>query len=208
MTEDQEALARAIAGEDEPEPEPDIVDILSPTVMSAEAKEELLAALDEIPDEPVMDAETEEDLQIVEAVSTELALPNGVVIDTLVIADVVSAIKDLDMLKAQVAAARRHLVELVMEERKRTGSAATMHVGRSTVSIAVAKEIVWDLEELAKLRDAGLPEETWNELVITTVSDKVNANVAKRIAGANDDYAKIIAAARTDHEKNPTVTVK
>lgn len=152
-------------------------------------------------------AQRQEEQLIEDAQETALVLPNGTVIDTTEIAQVVQAIKDLDLLKSMVAAARRKLSDLVLEERKRTGASATMHVGKATVAITVAKEIVWDMDELGKLRDAGLPEATWDELVVTTVTEKVNANVAKRIANANEAYAKIIEGARTDHEKNPSVSV-
>lgn len=148
------------------------------------------------------------EVETVEAVSSALVLPNGTVIDTENILEVVDAIRDLDLLKAQVTSARRHLVEFVMEERRRTGSSATMHVGNATITISAAREIVWDMETLGRLREVGLPESVWDELVTTTITEKVNATVATRIAKANDSYAAIIEAARTDHEKPPSVSVK
>ena len=62
--------------------------------------------------------------------------------------------------------------------------------------------------EVLELRDLGLPEERYGELVVATVTYKVNASVAKQIAGANPEYAKVIDRARSRPDTTPRVYVK
>src|SRR5262245_9182104 len=89
----------------------------------------------------------------------------------------------------------------IVAEAERRGT-KTIHLddGR-TASIGGGTEVVWDTEVLNELLEAGLPEERFNQLVTTVITYKVNANVAKSIAGANADYADIIDRARSTVEK-------
>lgn len=100
-----------------------------------------------------------------------------------------------------------HACEAVLIECARTMGTKTLDFGHVKAMVYGGSTPDWDLEELAKLRDVGLPEERWNELVTETVSYKVNAAVAKQIAGANSAYAEVIARARRDVETPMRVKV-
>lgn len=108
------------------------------------------------------------------------------------------AIAELRILEDRIKEVRRVLGSTLVTESFRLGS-KTLHLPGAEVTLTEKKEIVWDLEKLAELRDLGLPEERWADLVRTTVEEKVNASVAKQIAGNNPDYRAVIEAARTDH---------
>lgn len=108
-----------------------------------------------------------------------------------------AAIAELRDLEDRAKYVRRILGETLVEESLRLGT-KTLHLAGADVTLTEKKTIVWDVEKLAELRDAGLPEERWDELVTQVVEEKVNANVAKQLSG-NPVYAEIVAAARTDH---------
>lgn len=116
---------------------------------------------------------------------------------------VLHRIKDL---YALIRDAKEMATHVLLDEMRRQGL-KTMNVGGLKVEQRTSKEIHWNLELLEELRKAGLPEERYNDLVRETVSYHVNANEAKRIAAANDTYRSIIEAARTDHERTPTISV-
>lgn len=116
------------------------------------------------------------------------------------------AIAELRDLEDRIKEVKRVLGATLIEEARKQGVKGTLRVPGAEVTISRKKEIVWDLELLAELHEAGLPEARWDELVRTTVEQKVNANVAKQLAGANDDYRTILEAARTDFEGEPYVS--
>jgi histone H3/H4 len=97
---------------------------------------------------------------------------------------------------------------IILEDELRRQGIKTVHYGRLDVTMSEEKEIVWDMEILEELREAGLPEERFGELVKEEVSYKVSAAVAKQIAAANETYAEIIGRARTDVDKGARVSVK
>jgi hypothetical protein len=68
--------------------------------------------------------------------------------------------------------------------------------------------IIWDHEVLEELREEGLPEARFNELVVPEVTYKVNRSVANSIAKSNPVYGEIIERAQERHEKSPSVSVK
>ena len=98
--------------------------------------------------------------------------------------------------------------EFVLREESQRQGSKTLHLPHGTAVISGGTEIAWDLEELAKLLAVGLPDERYSELVITTVTYKVDARVAKQLEAANPAYAEIIANARTTVEKPWRVSVK
>lgn len=51
------------------------------------------------------------------------------------------------------------------------------------------------------LRDAGMPEDRIREIVMTTISKKVNAREAAKAARSNDRYREIIEAGTIDVER-------
>lgn len=80
----------------------------------------------------------------------------------------------------------------------KTMGTKTLRFGATELKLSggPGSETTWDLEVLEELRAMGLPEERWDALVTETVSYKVNANVAKQLAAVNEDYARVIEAAR------------
>lgn len=84
----------------------------------------------------------------------------------------------------------------------------TLELGGVKAVLGGGSEIVWDVEILQELLGLGLPEERMNELVTAEVSYKVNASVAKQIAGANQEYAEVVARAQTTIPKTAYVSLK
>jgi len=145
-------------------------------------------------------------VETVEPAGTELVVAG---VGTLVHLDrpeeVAQALADIRALEAQLRSVKSELAIALAAEGARQGT-KTMRFGSLTVKLASDKTIVWDIEELAKLLDAGLPAERYDALVSTEVTYKVSAAEAKRIAGANEVYHGIIERARSESE--PTVRVQ
>lgn len=98
--------------------------------------------------------------------------------------------------------------EGVLVEHSAVAGTKTLHLGQVTAKITGGPEVLWDVEELrAGLRDAGLPEDRLGELVRETVEYKVNASVARQIASANPEYARVVEAAKQTVEKPWRVSV-
>jgi hypothetical protein len=73
----------------------------------------------------------------------------------------------------------------------------TFHLGQMTVEIGAETQTDWDVELLSReLGLAGLPQQRLDQLITATVSYKVNANIAKQIAGSSKRYADIIERAK------------
>jgi hypothetical protein len=96
---------------------------------------------------------------------------------------------------------------VLLEESKRQGT-KTLHYPGGTATITGGSELDWDFEVLNELRAAGLPEERYDELVVATVTFKVNAAVSKQLASANPDYAQIIERARGTIERPWRVNIR
>lgn len=96
---------------------------------------------------------------------------------------------------------------VLIEESRRQGT-KTLHLSTGTAAISGGQELTWDLEALGRLRATGLPEPRWDELVVATVTYKVNAAVAKQLEAANPLYAEIIASARSYTEKPWRVSIR
>lgn len=101
----------------------------------------------------------------------------------------------------------RFVVRRALVDHARQYGGDTMRIDAAEIKIGHPVEIVWNLEVLRELRAAGLPEARWQELVETTVTEKVKATVAKQIAKANSAYAEIIERAETRIPKADTVSV-
>jgi hypothetical protein len=86
--------------------------------------------------------------------------------------------------------------EAVLLDASRRLGTKTLHLGDVTATVTGGSELAWDLEVLNELRAAGLPEQRYDELVVATVTYKVNAAVSKQLSAANPAYAEIIDRAR------------
>ena len=117
------------------------------------------------------------------------------------------ALKQIRELEDQLRDAKSILSTALEIEKTRRGK-GTMDFGDIKAVVATKNETIWDIEVLEQLLELGLPDERFNELVTTEYSYKVNASVAKQIAAANSDYAKVIESAKTVIEKKPTVTLQ
>ena len=106
----------------------------------------------------------------------------------------------------QLRDARAVLTDSLLRESERQGT-KTLRFGSIEARINTPMETVWDYGVLLELRDAGLPEERFDELVTTNVEYKVNGLIAKSIASSNQTYKEIIDRARSQHPRSPSVTV-
>lgn len=148
-----------------------------------------------------------------ESSSTELALPTELVNpltgeivptrDTVQVADVLMSLKQH---KQDVESAIAVFTAPLLAESKRLG-AKTLELGGLTAKVSADSEIQWDIEVLLELRDLGLPESRYNELVTEVVEFKVNGSVARQLAGASAEYAEVIDRARKRIPKRQYVTV-
>lgn len=130
--------------------------------------------------------------------STELVLPHsGELVDLTSAAACGAALENVRTLEWQLREVKKALTFVLVEEATRQGT-KTLHLQTGDYSISGGTTVEWDVEELEKLKDVGLPEERFYDLVTTVVSYKVNAAVAKQIAGANPEYAAIIDRARVE----------
>lgn len=98
--------------------------------------------------------------------------------------------------------------EAVLLDESRKQGTKTLHTPAGTAQITGGQELIWNLDILLQLRDRGLPEDRYNELVVATVTYKVNAAVAKQLEAANPSYAEIIAMARSYEPRPWRVSVK
>lgn len=149
------------------------------------------------------------EVAVVEPEPTGLVLPHsGEVVPLDDPLGCATALDEIRTLEARLREAKTALSRSIADEAARQGT-KTLRLGDGvTAKVTVGREIVWDLDELQKLRDAGLPEERFDALVTTEVTYKVSAGEAKRIAGANPEYARIIERARDDVERAPTVSIE
>ncbi len=96
---------------------------------------------------------------------------------------------------------------ILLEESRRQGT-KTLRLGDTTATVTGGSDLEWDLETLLELRDLGLPEDRYDELVVARVEFKVDARVAKQLEASNEAYAAVIDRARTRVERPFRVSVK
>lgn len=98
---------------------------------------------------------------------------------------------------------------VLAEESRRQGT-KTLHLpaGTAQISGGPGGGLDWNMEVLERLLEAGLPEDRYNDLVVTTVTYKVDARVAKQLEAANPDYAEVIDQARLRPDVSWRVSVK
>lgn len=124
--------------------------------------------------------------------------------DTGAVASAVARIRGYERLLYE---ARQELNHVLLEESRRRGT-KTLHLGKQTVTVSGGTDLVWDLDVLNELLDAGLPEDRWADLVTATVEYKVSSQVARQLEGASEVYAEIIGRARSRVPRRPTINVK
>ncbi len=121
---------------------------------------------------------------------------------------VAEAVKGLRALNAQIRDAIADATVILVEESRRQGT-KTLALQDVTVEIRGGTETVWDEDKLHDdLEALGLPKERLRALIVPYLTYKVDARVAKQLAGANEDYAKVIESAKSTVEKPFYVRVK
>jgi hypothetical protein len=140
--------------------------------------------------------------------STDIVVPTtGEVVsldDAEQCARVLSEIRQIEQHVRDLKAALRQ----ALLEYSRTQGTKTMHFAGMKVQVSTPSRLIWDHDVLLELRDAGLPESRFDELVTMEVTYKVNKSVANAIAASNPEYAEIIERACTNVPKEPNVTIK
>ena len=138
--------------------------------------------------------------EIAKQVPQALVLPHtGELID---LADTQSVAVALDSIRAheqQLREIKGYLTDALVQEASRQGT-KTLHLDWLDVEIGGGEEVSWDIEQLHKLQDAGLPADRFDALVRMKVEYRVSAQEAKRISALNKEYAHIIENARTIHD--------
>jgi hypothetical protein len=98
--------------------------------------------------------------------------------------------------------------EAVLIAQSRVEGSKTLHINDVTAEITGGTALEWDLGVLTDLLEAGLPQDRYDQLVVASVTYKVDARVAKQLESANPAYAEIIARARNTVEKPWRVSIK
>jgi hypothetical protein len=140
---------------------------------------------------------------------TNLVLPeSGVVVDLEDEREVTLAYRDLRNLKDAVLQAERRLKEAFKEIAAVKGTKTFYIDGLGKVELRGGERVEYDAKEVEEgLRALGCPEDILREIVVETVTYKVDGNRARRAASANPEYARVIENARTTVETLPSVSI-
>jgi hypothetical protein len=144
-----------------------------------------------------------------ESDSTAIVLPaSGVLVNLESEKEVAIAFRDLRELKTAISQAERRLKEALLE-RSHVLATKTFHIeGVGKVELRGSERVEYDAKEVEDgLRALGCPEEVIREIVVETVTYKVDGNRARRAAAANPEYARVIENARTVVETLPSVLI-
>jgi hypothetical protein len=106
------------------------------------------------------------------------------------------ALETVRRLKRDLDEARVVLEDALRFESERAGT-RTLHLGELTAVVSGGEKVEYDAEELGhQLRRAGLPEARLSELIVETVSYKVDQRVARSVAASNPRYAGALERCR------------
>jgi hypothetical protein len=119
---------------------------------------------------------------------------------------VTGALIELRDLRRRVSDAVAAFTDAVVAESQRQGT-RTLTAGGVQVKVSAPDEIDWDLDVLDELRSLGLPDARFDELLVATVTYRVNGSVARQLAGASKEYAAVIERAKRRVPKRQYVTV-
>jgi hypothetical protein len=145
-----------------------------------------------------------------EAHSTELVLAHsGQLVNLDDLTQVASAYEEVSRIKQALTEADRLLRESFAHHARMNGT-KTLYVdgvGKFEVKGSERTEYPDPLSLAEALLAAGMPQEVVNEIVVETVSYKVDARRAARAAAANPEYAEIIERWRVVQERTPTISI-
>jgi len=141
--------------------------------------------------------------------SESLTLPHtGEIIDLADTAAVAYSLQEIRGLEARLREVKTILTDAVVRESQRQGS-KTLHMGTIDAEVRGGNAVEWDAEELERgLRDAGMPDDRIRDVVKEQITYTVDAREAKRVAGANEAYAAVVARVQTVVEKKPYIVVR
>ncbi len=149
-----------------------------------------------------------------ESTGTELAVPehvlnplSGELVPAAETARVAEALAAMRQMRRSLLEGVHAAEAILRAESERQGT-KTLRYGARKIVVNSKSELVWDVEILNELLDAGLPEDRFNDLVTTLVDYKVDARVARQLEGANPEYAAIIERARRRIDKGGSVAVE
>jgi hypothetical protein len=122
---------------------------------------------------------------------------------------VAETIADVDQAVELLREMRDMLVGLVVDEASRQGT-KTLHLEDGIIAkVSGGSRPEYDLETLAdQLRDAGLPEDRLEQLIVPRVEYKLDQAVARQLRGANPAYRQALDECRTDVPAPWRVTVE
>jgi hypothetical protein len=120
------------------------------------------------------------------------------------VAFALDAIRDLEW---KLRAAKQDLTRALVHASQQEGSKTLRYEGVE-VTVKGGSEVTYDAEEVyAGLLEVGMSPERASEVVVETVTRKVSAVEAKRVAAANPAYAAVIAQHMRVEEKPFTASV-
>jgi hypothetical protein len=141
-------------------------------------------------------------------VTGELVVPGtGEVVAPEDPAQVARALDGVLELARQLHEVRGVLTALLVEEAQRQGT-KTLHLPGVSVTISGGTKLKWDVDKLRELTGAGLPDERLTAFLRPAVTYSPDGRVAKQLAGANPEYARIIGEARVDEPAPWRASVK
>ena len=143
--------------------------------------------------------------------STELVLAHsGQLVNLNDLADVAKAYDEVVKIKRALTEADKILREAFAEHGRMNGT-KTLYVdgvGKFEIRGSERVEFRDPLALADELREAGMPEHVVSEIIIETVSYKVDARRAARAAAANEYYAQIIEEYKVTQERTPTISIQ
>ena len=122
--------------------------------------------------------------------STALVLPgSGCSLTSRTRTEIAVAIRDVQKFKAQVAEADRRLREALAERASVLGTKTLYVDGVGKFELKGGQEVHYDAHAIEEgLRELGCPEEVIREVVVETITYKVDGRRAKSAAAANPEY--------------------
>jgi hypothetical protein len=132
-----------------------------------------------------------------EPLTTTFVVPvTGEVIELGAPLQVALALETVRKAKRQLEEARGVLEDALRIESERQGT-RTLHLGELDAVVSGGEKVEYDVVELAdELRAEGLPEERLGELIVATVTYRVDARVARSVAASNRRYAAALERCR------------
>jgi hypothetical protein len=111
-------------------------------------------------------------------------------------AEVATALESVRRMKRDLDDVRATLEDALRVASERAGS-RTLHLDDVTAIVSGGEKVEYDAEELAAaLRTAGLPEQRLAELIVETVSYRVDQRVARSVEASNPRYAAALERCR------------